>query len=172
MKVAALQMTSGPEVEANLAAAGALLEEAAASGARLAVLPENFSFLGLRDADKRAAAEALDRRRHRALEERRRRTRGRRLARLRCQWGPRGALRQDSSVRRRYSRARRDLSRVGQRCPGDASGAGRYAGGTPRTIGMLRREISGAVPPPERRGGAAAVRAIRVHRAHRARSLG
>jgi predicted amidohydrolase len=58
MKVAALQMTSGPEVEVNLAAAAALLEEAAASGARLAVLPENFSFLGLRDADKRAVAEA------------------------------------------------------------------------------------------------------------------
>jgi deaminated glutathione amidase len=58
MKVAALQMTSGPEVEANLARAGSLLEEAAASGARLAVLPENFSFLGLKDADKRAAAEA------------------------------------------------------------------------------------------------------------------
>jgi len=57
MRVAALQMTSGPEVEANLAQAGALLEEAAAGGARLAVLPENFSFLGLRDADKRAVAE-------------------------------------------------------------------------------------------------------------------
>ena len=57
MKVAAVQMTSGPEVEANLATAGALLEEAAAGGARLAVLPENFSFLGLRDADKRAVAE-------------------------------------------------------------------------------------------------------------------
>ena len=58
MRVAALQMTSGPEVEANLATAGALLEEAAADGARLAVLPENFSFLGLKDADKRAVAEA------------------------------------------------------------------------------------------------------------------
>jgi deaminated glutathione amidase len=57
MRVAALQMTSGPEVDANLAQAGALLAEAAASGARLAVLPENFSFLGLRDADKRAVAE-------------------------------------------------------------------------------------------------------------------
>lgn len=57
MKVAALQMTSGPEVAANLAQAGALLEEAAASGARLAALPENFSFLGLRDADKRTVAE-------------------------------------------------------------------------------------------------------------------
>lgn len=57
MRVAALQMTSGPEVAVNLAQAGALLEEAAANGARLAVLPENFSFLGLQDADKRAVAE-------------------------------------------------------------------------------------------------------------------
>ncbi|HYL00246.1 MAG TPA: carbon-nitrogen hydrolase family protein [Steroidobacteraceae bacterium] len=57
MKVAALQMTSGPEIAANLAQAGALLEDAAAQGARLAVLPENFSFLGLRDADKRTVAE-------------------------------------------------------------------------------------------------------------------
>jgi nitrilase len=57
MRVAALQMTSGPEVEANLASARALLEEAASRGARLAVLPENFSFLGLRDADKRGVAE-------------------------------------------------------------------------------------------------------------------
>ena len=58
MRVAALQMTSGAEVAANLAQAASLLEEAAASGARLAVLPENFSFLGLKDADKRAVAEA------------------------------------------------------------------------------------------------------------------
>jgi len=57
MRVAALQMTSGPEVAANLAQAGALLEEAARRGARLAALPENFSFMGLKDADKRAVAE-------------------------------------------------------------------------------------------------------------------
>ena len=57
MKVAALQMTSGPEVAANLAQAGALLDEAARRGARLAALPENFSFMGLKDADKRAVAE-------------------------------------------------------------------------------------------------------------------
>jgi nitrilase len=57
-KVAALQMTSGPEVAANLAQAGTLLDEAAQRGARLAVLPENFSFMGLKDADKRAVAEA------------------------------------------------------------------------------------------------------------------
>jgi len=47
MKVAAIQMTSGPEVTANLEQARALLEEAAARGARLAALPENFSFMGL-----------------------------------------------------------------------------------------------------------------------------
>ena len=56
-RLAALQMTSCPEVTANLAAAGHLLEEAAASGADLAVLPENFAFLGLADADKRRIAE-------------------------------------------------------------------------------------------------------------------
>jgi deaminated glutathione amidase len=58
MKVAALQMTSGPDVAANLEQARALLEDAAARGARLAALPENFSFMGLKDADKRAVAEA------------------------------------------------------------------------------------------------------------------
>jgi nitrilase len=51
-------MTSGPDVLANLAAATALLEEAAARGARVALLPENFAFMGLGDADKRAVAEA------------------------------------------------------------------------------------------------------------------
>jgi nitrilase len=57
MKVAALQMTSGADVEANLAQARALLEEAHAAGARLAVLPENFAFMGMRDADKLAVGE-------------------------------------------------------------------------------------------------------------------
>ncbi|HYL03704.1 MAG TPA: carbon-nitrogen hydrolase family protein [Steroidobacteraceae bacterium] len=58
MKIAAIQMTSGPDVAANLEQAAALLGEAARRGARLAALPENFSFMGLRDADKRAVAEA------------------------------------------------------------------------------------------------------------------
>jgi predicted amidohydrolase len=58
MQVAAIQMTSGPEVAANLEQARALLEEAAARGARLAALPENFSFMGLKDADKRQVAES------------------------------------------------------------------------------------------------------------------
>ena len=55
--VAAIQMTSGADVGANLADARALLEEAAARGARLAALPENFALMGLRDADKRGVAE-------------------------------------------------------------------------------------------------------------------
>ncbi|MFO1456642.1 MAG: carbon-nitrogen hydrolase family protein [Steroidobacteraceae bacterium] len=57
MKVAALQMTSSADVGANLATAARLAESAVASGARVLVLPENFAFMGLRDADKLAVAE-------------------------------------------------------------------------------------------------------------------
>lgn len=42
-KVAVIQMVSGPDVEANLAAAACLVAEAAAAGAKLAVLPENLA---------------------------------------------------------------------------------------------------------------------------------
>ena len=58
MKAAALQMTSGADVQANLEQARTLLEEAARLGVKLAVLPENFAFMGLADADKRAIAES------------------------------------------------------------------------------------------------------------------
>jgi nitrilase len=51
-------MTSGPDVQANLAEARLLLEEARAADARLAVLPENFAFMGMHDADKLAVGEA------------------------------------------------------------------------------------------------------------------
>ena len=44
--IAAIQMTSGREPHANLAAAEPLLQEAAGRGARLAVLPENFAGYG------------------------------------------------------------------------------------------------------------------------------
>lgn len=57
-RVAAIQMTSGPDVAANLAQARALLEQARDKGAALAALPENFAFMGLKDADKRAVGEA------------------------------------------------------------------------------------------------------------------
>jgi predicted amidohydrolase len=56
--VAAIQMTSGHSVEDNLEATARLLREAKEAGAELACLPENFSFIGLKDADKLAVAEA------------------------------------------------------------------------------------------------------------------
>jgi predicted amidohydrolase len=55
--IAAIQMTSGPDVTANLEQMRPLLDDAAHRGAQLAVLPENCAFLGLRDADKRGIAE-------------------------------------------------------------------------------------------------------------------
>ncbi len=56
-KVAAVQMVSVPSVAANLDAAGTLVAEAAAKGARLAVLPEWFCLMGLTDRDKLAVRE-------------------------------------------------------------------------------------------------------------------
>ncbi len=55
---AAIQMVSGDDLKANLATTGALLAEARAAGATLAVLPENFAFLGRHERDKLAVAEA------------------------------------------------------------------------------------------------------------------
>ena len=48
MRVAALQMTSGTDVAANLRAASLGLAQAAEAGAELVVLPEYFCLLGRR----------------------------------------------------------------------------------------------------------------------------
>jgi len=56
-RIAAIQMVSGPEVAANLAAAGRLVAAAAAAGARLAALPENFYLIGRDERDKVAVRE-------------------------------------------------------------------------------------------------------------------
>lgn len=56
--IAAIQMNSGADVAANLAAAGRLLADARAQGAQLAVLPENFALMGVRETDKLAVAES------------------------------------------------------------------------------------------------------------------
>ena len=56
-RVAAIQMVSSADVGRNLAAAVELLRRARAEGAQVAALPENFAFMGLREADKLAIAE-------------------------------------------------------------------------------------------------------------------
>jgi deaminated glutathione amidase len=58
LKVAAIQMVSSGDVQANLDAARALLEEAAQAGTQLAVLPENFCLMGRSERDKLAARES------------------------------------------------------------------------------------------------------------------
>lgn len=59
MLVAALQMVSTGVLADNLAQARALLEQAAAQGAELTVLPEYFCLIGQHDADKLAIQEPL-----------------------------------------------------------------------------------------------------------------
>ena len=59
-RVAALQMTSGPNVADNLNMTAALLEDAAKRGTRIAVLPENFSIMPGNDRGRLAAAETED----------------------------------------------------------------------------------------------------------------
>ncbi len=56
-RVAALQMVSTPEVMANLGSADRLIAAAAAAGARLVTLPENFYLIGRHEADKVRARE-------------------------------------------------------------------------------------------------------------------
>ena len=56
-RVAAVQMVSGADVAANLAQAEPLIAQAAAQGAKLVLLPENFGLMGLHATDKIAARE-------------------------------------------------------------------------------------------------------------------
>jgi nitrilase len=57
MRIAAIQMNSGPVVSANLDLADRLLGEAADDGCGLAVLPENFALMPERGRDKAQHAE-------------------------------------------------------------------------------------------------------------------
>jgi len=57
LRVAAVQMASGPSVAANLTEAEVLIKLAAKQGAKLVVLPEYFAILGLKDTDKVAVRE-------------------------------------------------------------------------------------------------------------------
>src|SRR6185436_10436590 len=57
-RMAAVQMVSAPEVPANLEAAGRLIASAAAAGAKLVALPENFYIIGRHEGDKVKVREA------------------------------------------------------------------------------------------------------------------
>jgi len=57
-RLAAVQMNSGADVGANLRAAADALGQARAQQADVAVLPENFAFMGAHERDKLAMAEA------------------------------------------------------------------------------------------------------------------
>ncbi len=57
MKVAAIQMVAGSDLDVNLANAAVLLRHAAGQGAELAALPEYFCMIGSKDTDKLAISE-------------------------------------------------------------------------------------------------------------------
>ncbi|MDV6344439.1 carbon-nitrogen hydrolase family protein [Nitrosomonas sp. Is37] len=57
LRVAAIQMASGPSVSANLEEAFRLIELAVSQEAKLVVLPEYFCIMGLRDTDKLSVRE-------------------------------------------------------------------------------------------------------------------
>jgi len=59
MKIAALQMVSGTDLQRNLDMARQLLTQAAQQGAELAVLPEYFCLMGAQDTDKLAIQETM-----------------------------------------------------------------------------------------------------------------
>lgn len=56
-RVAAIQMNSGADVTANLREAGRLMAQAAAQGAQLIVLPENFALMARNDEERVRAGE-------------------------------------------------------------------------------------------------------------------
>jgi deaminated glutathione amidase len=57
MKVAAIQMVAGGDLDVNLEHAAALLKQAAKQGAELAALPEYFCMIGNKDTDKLTISE-------------------------------------------------------------------------------------------------------------------
>lgn len=59
LRIGAVQMCSTDDLKANLTAVAELTAKAADQGAQLVALPECFSFLGRREGDKLAIAEAL-----------------------------------------------------------------------------------------------------------------
>jgi predicted amidohydrolase len=57
LRIAAVQMISGPDIAANLSTAGHWIAEAARQGAQLVALPEYFPIIGAADSERVLAAE-------------------------------------------------------------------------------------------------------------------
>lgn len=57
LKIAGIQMASGPNVLANLSEAERLIQIAVSQGAKLIALPEYFAIMGMKDTDKLAVSE-------------------------------------------------------------------------------------------------------------------
>ena len=173
MKAAAIQMTSTRDVQAEPSPKpGGWSRRAAQQGAKLVVLPENFSFMVSTDAERvgggralrrRARAgvprrdgrepRALDRRRHHSdsRRRRRRRTRESALAAVRTGRSERRALRQDSSVRCRHSgRETERYLESAASLAGHARRERRDAARAHRHDGVLRHPFSRAVSSLER----------------------
>ncbi len=58
MKIAAIQMTSGPVLQDNMTTATRLIHEAVAAGARLLLLPEYWPLMGMHEQDKTRLAQS------------------------------------------------------------------------------------------------------------------
>ncbi|MBU3627645.1 carbon-nitrogen hydrolase family protein [Polynucleobacter sp. AP-Reno-20A-A9] len=59
LKIASIQMVSTPDLQENLSTASRLIAAATSDGAQLAVLPEYFCLMGLKDTDKVRVRESL-----------------------------------------------------------------------------------------------------------------
>lgn len=60
MKIAAIQMTSGPILQDNIATATRLIQDAVVAGAKLVLLPEYWAIMGMSEQDKVALAKTPD----------------------------------------------------------------------------------------------------------------
>lgn len=56
-KIAAIQMASGPQLQANLMASANLIKQAADKGAQMVALPENFALMPMQETENRDIAE-------------------------------------------------------------------------------------------------------------------
>ncbi len=191
MRVAAIQMTSGHDIDANLEVAGRFLAEAAQARCGAGGIAGKLRLHGpeqRRQArDRRArrrrphpelpcrhgqAPQDMDRRRHGAFAPGRRRSRGGGQPGVQVRRTACGALRQDPPVRRRRAGQHRVASRIGAYRAGSRSARGGNPDRQARTRGVLRHAFPGAVPRDVAPGRRHVRGAVGIHGAHGQGALG